>query len=922
MQSRFQSSHYGRYRSWLKAIQNTCTSKYQVLNELNHYSVVSPLRKLVNFEKTFSNVQLIDLWKDMMGAEKVNDDQIVLNNGVREGLSTLFGVYKNYRWAIPSNIYPVYSMLAESAGLSRSSIAEYDAVSVSVSRSSTSSSSSSSSALLEYISTGGINRHTGPEVLLITDPTPFGGELSSSDVGKLLRWVTSSKDVEGRRRIVIDAVYCESLRREFLCLIETNKVYFLHSLSKAHALPLHLGVVLTPAPAACAVGTDRPRVDNSGRVPAADSENGSRCRIQQELGRTLQSALAGEVNAKQAELRHAGFCMSTFPDMMTEQRALFRELWEDELITLRPLLADTCVSSVPVVNTEVATAVHPPLPLPLQPVPSYLQISNVPYVAALAQSLLAVPVSIYKSEFAEQLDAGTPVFNPGSAGGTIFSILNRLSSATAAASGSSGGENKFTQTMYHVTRCSNFARGFDKYSSTYDKGFIQESTFADRFYLLYLPELHVGVNKTAGSLYKDCSDGGTSGVPGDFPIVLQTKTKQGLHPSPSGVAQYISGSSVVVERVGVVMSEPSAARGAGWVGGDGPVVLGEGADVQVEWLTVEELFAKSMRLNDASLTPFTACVPRSVSLLPVAQGCQAKCSFCFSHSSISDDVRQRDRKLTMTRVYTVLDAAKAAGAERAVITGGGEPLVSPFALICKMVRACADRFPAVILISNGYAISQLEPPQRIRALCQLRDSGLTVLSISRHGTSEENNTQIMKLSTQAERIAESFYEFKDNASGTVDALAGLRLRWVCVLQKGGVDTPERLVEYLDWVVRTRVEEVCFKELYVSSTDESLYYDGASNQYSREHQVPLRMLTSFLGDRGAIKIGALPWGCPIYELLWADSVSGRSATLKIVAYTEPTVYWERLNRLCRSWNLMADGDCYSSLETNESLLSLD
>jgi len=57
---------------------------------------------------------------------------------------------------------------------------------------------------------------------------------------------------------------------------------------------------------------------------------------------------------------------------------------------------------------------------------------------------------------------------------------------------------------------------------------------------------------------------------------------------------------------------------------------------------------------------------------------------------------------------------------------------------------------------------------------------------------------------------------------------------------------------------------------------------------------------------------LPWGAPVFQL----NVEGKQ--MSVAAYTEPSVAWELRNKMCRSWNLMADGQCYASLEDLESL----
>ncbi|MGR5130705.1 hypothetical protein, partial [Photobacterium swingsii] len=60
----------------------------------------------------------------------------------------------------------------------------------------------------------------------------------------------------------------------------------------------------------------------------------------------------------------------------------------------------------------------------------------------------------------------------------------------------------------------------------------------------------------------------------------------------------------------------------------------------------------------------------------------------------------------------------------------------------------------------------------------------------------------------------------------------------------------------------------------------------------------------------------PWGAPVFAGEWA----GRP--MRIAAYTEPSLYWERTHGIARSWNVMADGRCYASLEDRASELTLE
>ena len=61
---------------------------------------------------------------------------------------------------------------------------------------------------------------------------------------------------------------------------------------------------------------------------------------------------------------------------------------------------------------------------------------------------------------------------------------------------------------------------------------------------------------------------------------------------------------------------------------------------------------------------------------------------------------------------------------------------------------------------------------------------------------------------------------------------------------------------------------------------------------------------------------LPWGAPVYDVF----VHGRP--IRIAAYTEPSLFWERTRGIARSWNIMADGRCLASLEDRGSVVALD
>src|SRR5579863_6035566 len=136
--------------------------------------------------------------------------------------------------------------------------------------------------------------------------------------------------------------------------------------------------------------------------------------------------------------------------------------------------------------------------------------------------------------------------------------------------------------LYHVTVLSNFARGFDKYSHSYSKSHIPESTYPDRFFLLRRYELGTGVNKAAPLLKK-------IGLVGNRLIVLETDARSlKLHPNiATGRGQFIYSHQITL-------------TGLYDLNHDGNPVS------PLNPLTVEDAMAVSLRLLNKELLPFAS----------------------------------------------------------------------------------------------------------------------------------------------------------------------------------------------------------------------------------------------------------------------------------------------------------------------------
>ncbi|HEY3801075.1 MAG TPA: radical SAM protein [Kofleriaceae bacterium] len=420
--------------------------------------------------------------------------------------------------------------------------------------------------------------------------------------------------------------------------------------------------------------------------------------------------------------------------------------------------------------------------------------------------------------------------------------------------------------VYHATVLSNFARGFDKYARAYDKSRIRESKHPRETYVLFERELAIGVRKARALCDR-------LAIAGDVPIALASSIdERELEPNTrTGLGRVVRGTRLPLDGVRELDGDSL-----------GPAI------------SLEDAMARSLALHERAFVPFRELRPRSVSFLPIARGCQAACAFCFSTASVSSV--QAHGAFELETASRWLDDAAARGAERAVITGGGEPTLLRWPQLLALVRACRERFAKVVLITNGLVLAR-EPSRA----AELADAGLGVLAISRHHHDEARNAELMKLATGTPAVVDAA------------ARAGLRVRLVCVLQRAGIGDVDAVDAYVRWASALGADEVCFKELYVSTSRESVYHSSAANEHSARNQVPLANVLAWAARTGFAETMQLPWGAPVFD----GRIGGRR--LRVAAYTEPSLFWERVHGIARSWNVMADGTCLASLEDRQSAL---
>jgi cyclic pyranopterin phosphate synthase len=278
---------------------------------------------------------------------------------------------------------------------------------------------------------------------------------------------------------------------------------------------------------------------------------------------------------------------------------------------------------------------------------------------------------------------------------------------------------------------------------------------------------------------------------------------------------------------------------------------------------------------------WAACRFLTCSVLPVRRACNLNCPFCFSKSSISalgDEATFWDT-IDLERYYAF---ACERGTVRLVITGGGEPLLLPKVTLC-LIREGRRWFDEIACFTNGTYLT--------RPLAQaLTDAGLSYLWYSRHHYDDMVCRSLM--GETAPRLDDFF-----------EAVQGIPVRATCVMAQGYIDTPEAVERYMEVLSSFGVREFTFKHTYIAY-DRSVYGDSQQNQWARKN----RIASDPFSQRGEV-IDRLPWGPEIR----------RVGDAKVAFYYEPTPIWEKENRLCRSINLLSNGNVYASLEDQQSLL---
>lgn len=165
------------------------------------------------------------LVEDYLAVHKLPDSMkknIGAGDGIRQALGLIASFYKNKKFLIPSDVYPVYQKILKESGVVPHS--EYDTLTV-----------ENPYECFE---------NSNDDVLLICDPLKPLGDDVSDQFKHIKTWLEARSD----RIVIVDAAYDISLDLKsnyFIQLIEAGyNVIFLHSLTKSWCLPMCFGITI------------------------------------------------------------------------------------------------------------------------------------------------------------------------------------------------------------------------------------------------------------------------------------------------------------------------------------------------------------------------------------------------------------------------------------------------------------------------------------------------------------------------------------------------------------------------------------------------------------------------------------------------------------------------------------------------------
>jgi molybdenum cofactor biosynthesis enzyme MoaA len=232
-------------------------------------------------------------------------------------------------------------------------------------------------------------------------------------------------------------------------------------------------------------------------------------------------------------------------------------------------------------------------------------------------------------------------------------------------------------------------------------------------------------------------------------------------------------------------------------------------------------------------------VPEQIDVM-VNSECNARCQMCIQEITWKIPTREQD-PFTKGVVEYISEYHNLGG--RKVIITGGEPTLRPSRVISTLEEL--SKYPdwdLIAMYTNGSRLLKESDGETLAK--RLKDGGLHYVNLSVHHYDSEKNNKIFGIDTGNPRVIGK-YLFD----------IGMPLRLCATLQKGGLETTDDVLRYLDFAQECGAQDVYLRELFrvynVDSNNEAI---KGHLEYIDFNFVPLKPVIEELRESGAIQTG--------------------------------------------------------------------
>jgi MoaA/NifB/PqqE/SkfB family radical SAM enzyme len=247
-------------------------------------------------------------------------------------------------------------------------------------------------------------------------------------------------------------------------------------------------------------------------------------------------------------------------------------------------------------------------------------------------------------------------------------------------------------------------------------------------------------------------------------------------------------------------------------------------------------------------------------ILAGTRACNARCPCCISGMTPPRGMSLKETPINWGRFDKALRYAKEWQAETEMLTGKGEPALFPRQITeyLQHTKAFEEangfRFKTKEIQTNGILIAQ-KPEKFNPYLKEWKALGLDTISISIVHYEPEPNRKFyipyQKAYIDLPGLINQLHEY------------GLRARLSCIFIKGMIDSPQKVVELIDFARKNNADELTIRSMSKPdrSENEAIYKWVEENEISLEQK---KQITAKIWRIGK-PVRPYPWGAVVFDI---------------------------------------------------------